>query len=174
DRLADDVEEPAERRLADRDGDGTAGRDRVHPAAKPVGRRHRDGAHPVVAKVLLDLSDHIGAVLALHLKRVVDLGQVAFLELDVEDRTDDLHDLAGVLRCLLLGCVLRGNGHVSYPLPRASAPEAISSISLVMRDWRALFAASVRSSMRSPAASVALRMATICAEKADALDSRMV
>src|SRR3982074_3674199 len=99
---------------------------------------------------------------------------MAFLELDVEDRADDLHDLSGVLRCLLLDGLFCRYGHGSYPLPRASAPDAISSISLVMRDWGALFAASVRSSMRSPAASVALRMATICAENADAFDSRIV
>ncbi len=133
DRLADDVEEPAERGLADRDGDGPAGPCRVHTAAEPIGSGHGDGAHPIVAEVLLDFGDHLTAVLSLDHKRVVDLGQVAFFELDVEDRADDLHDLAYVV-CLLLCGFLRGDSHLSYPLPRASAPDAISSISLVMRD----------------------------------------
>jgi len=71
--------------------------------AEPVGGRHRDGAHPVVSEVLLDFGDHVSAVLALHHERVVDLGQVAFFELNVEDRADDLDDLPDILRGTLLG-----------------------------------------------------------------------
>ena len=36
---------------------GCAGVDRVGAAAQPVGRRHGDGAHPVVAEVLLNFED---------------------------------------------------------------------------------------------------------------------
>jgi hypothetical protein len=107
DRLADDIEEAAEGRFADRDGDRSARCDRFHPPAKAVGGRHRDGPDPVVPQVLLNLGDHIGAVLALHDERVVDLGQVALFELDVQDRADDLHDPAGVLAFLLP----RGSAH---------------------------------------------------------------
>ncbi len=97
DRLADDVEQAAERRFTDGHGDRPAGRDRFHPAAETVGRRHGDGTHPVVAEMLLDFGDHLGAVLARDSERVVDLGQVTFLELNIQDRADDLHDPARVL-----------------------------------------------------------------------------
>ena len=121
DRLADDVEEPAERRLADRHGDRPAGGDRLHPAAQAVGRGHRDRAHPVVSEVLLHLGDHFAAVLALDDERVVDLGEVALFELDVEDRADDLDDPSGVRR-LFLGGFFRRYGHLSLPLPEGLGP----------------------------------------------------
>ena len=172
DRLADDVEEPPERVLSDGHRDRAAGVGHLHAASQAVGGLHRDGAHPVVPEVLLHLRrDFLAAlVLALHGEGVVDLGQLALLEAHVEDGTDDLDDLARPGRFLLLhGCL---HCHLCYPFS-ASAPEAISSISLVIRVWRALFAASVRSPMMSSAASVALRIATICAENCEAFDSRI-
>ena len=49
----------AERRRADRHRDRRAGVDRLHPALHAVGRLHRDGAHAVLAEVLLDLDDDV-------------------------------------------------------------------------------------------------------------------
>ena len=63
DRMAEHVEHPTERGLADRHGDRGAGVDDVEAARQAIGGGHRDRAHPVVAEVLLDL-DHQGRVLA--------------------------------------------------------------------------------------------------------------
>ena len=161
DRIAGDVEEATERRGTDRHRDRLPGREHLHAAPQAVARVHRDGADPVVAQVLLDLGHELALVVARDPERLVDLGQVTFLERHVQHRPDDLDDVAEVL-FLRFGDLFRGlDGHVSYPFESASAPEAISSISFVMRACRALFAARARSSMRSPAASVALRIATI-------------
>ena len=128
DRLAHHVEEPSERLLADRDRDRSAYRDRFHSPAETIRRGHRDRAHPVVAEVLLNLGDDFTAAVALHHERVVDLGQVTLFELNVEDRADDLHDLALVLRPLL-GDFLRRNRHVPTPC-RGPQPPMRSRASL--------------------------------------------
>ena len=57
DRLADDVPDPAERRVADGHADRRAGVDDVDAAREAVGRVHGDGADAVVAEVLLHLGD---------------------------------------------------------------------------------------------------------------------
>ena len=59
DRLAEHVEEPAERRLADRHGDRRAGVDDVDAARDAVGGVHGDRADAVVAEVLLHLRDQV-------------------------------------------------------------------------------------------------------------------
>ena len=55
DRLAEEVEDPPERPVADRHGDRAAGVDDLHAAREAVGGVHGDAAHAVVAEVLLDL-----------------------------------------------------------------------------------------------------------------------
>ena len=62
-------------------------------ADEAVGRVHRDGADGDLAEVLGDL-EHEALAVVVGLERVQDLGQVAF-ELDVDDRADDLGNLAG-------------------------------------------------------------------------------
>ena len=57
--LAEHVPEPAERLLADRDGDRRAGVDHVDAARDAVRRVHRDRADAVVAEVLLHLCDQV-------------------------------------------------------------------------------------------------------------------
>ena len=57
DRLAEQVEDAAERRLADRHGDRAAGVGDLRAARQAVGDVHRDRADAVVADVLLDLAD---------------------------------------------------------------------------------------------------------------------
>jgi hypothetical protein len=74
----------------------------LHPALHAVGRFHRDRAHAVLAEVLLDFGDDVDDAglfrfLRHHAQRVVDLGQVARLELNVDDRSDHLNDLSNVV-----------------------------------------------------------------------------
>jgi len=87
DRLAEHVQHPPERGRPDRHHDGRARVDRLHPALQAVGRLHGHRAHAVLAQVLLDLRDDVDR-LALHVTddpdRVVQPGQVALLELDVD------------------------------------------------------------------------------------------
>src|SRR5688500_7743917 len=97
-RLAQHVEHPAERLWTYRHRDWSAGVDGLHPARHAVGRLHRDGPHPVLAQMLLDFCDHVdlldaGAALGHDAVGVVDLRQ-PLAELDVDDRADDLNDLA--------------------------------------------------------------------------------
>ena len=84
DRLAEQVEDPAQRRLADRDRDRPAGVEHLVAALEAVGGVHRDRADAVVAEVLLDLADQVDRRSAsrsspprLDLERRVDLGQLS-------------------------------------------------------------------------------------------------
>ena len=52
DRLAQHVEQTAERLAADRHRDGRAGISDLHPTDQSVGTGHGHGSHPVLAKVL--------------------------------------------------------------------------------------------------------------------------
>ena len=96
DRLAQHVEDPAERLLADRHADRRARVDDVEAAGQSVGRVHRDRAHLVVAEVLLHLRHQRGAVGHRDLERVVDRGQIA-LEHRVDDDAPDRDDLPEIL-----------------------------------------------------------------------------
>jgi hypothetical protein len=98
-RLPEDVQDPAEGRAADRSRDGMARVGHLHAPAHAVGRAHRHGAHLVLSDVLLHFGGdaHREAPAGvLELQRVVDLGEVLRLELDVEHRADDLHHAADV------------------------------------------------------------------------------
>ena len=173
DRIPDDVEEASERVGTNRHRDGSVGVEHLHATTQAVGRVHRHRAHPVVAEVLLYLGDDLAAVraFALHLERVVDFRKLALFERDVEDRADDLDDPPVVRRGrarIVPSLLFRVYDHRYHPLLMASAPEAISSISFVMRPCLALFAASVRSSRSSDALSVAFRIETIRADCSEA------
>src|SRR5438445_721922 len=132
DRVADDVDDAAERAVADRHGDRPAGVADRHAAHQTLGRVHRDAAHGALAEVLRHLDDEV--VLAVVDRRIGDregvenLRQLAVLELDVEDGADDLRDLSdvtGAVRCHLSppdSAKLQWGRH---PLS-ASAPPAIS------------------------------------------------
>ena len=90
DRVADDVEHPAQGHLPDRDGDRLSGVDRLVAAAQPVGGVHGDGADHAVAQVLLDLQHQPGALGAGDLQGVVGARETAAGEGDVHDRPHDL------------------------------------------------------------------------------------
>ena len=110
DRLAEQVEDAPERDAADRHGDRAAGVDDLGAARDAVGRVHGDRAHAVVAQVLLDLADEVGAdvlvagveALAGDGDRRVDLRQLV-REDGLDDDALDLLDPADVAlprRCL--------------------------------------------------------------------------
>ena len=52
-RLARDVEDSPHDCISDRHGNGRAGIEHVEAALQPLGAGHGDGAHPIVAQVLL-------------------------------------------------------------------------------------------------------------------------
>ena len=74
--LAEHVEDAAEGDLADRHRDRAAGVDHVGAAGEAVGGVHGDGAHAVVAEVLLHLGDQRGARVRSVCSRELDLERV--------------------------------------------------------------------------------------------------
>ncbi len=102
DRLAEQVEDPAQRLLADRHGDRRAGVGHLVAPLDAVGRVHGDRTHALVAEVLLHLADQ-PALGAAALGRDVDLERVEDLrhvvgEGDVEDDAPHLLDGSYVRR----------------------------------------------------------------------------
>src|SRR5437867_1558854 len=164
-RFADHVEDPAERLRPDRDRDGRAGVVHGHPAPETVGRGHGDRPHLALAQVLRHLEGELLRIRkdvlvldALDEERVVDARQLARLELHVDDRPDDLHDLP--------------RAHASAPCLRGSAPPTMSSSSLVIFSWRALLYWIVRTSIISFAFFVAASIAVMRAPYSPASDSK--
>jgi len=106
DRLANHVQDAAQRAGTDRYRDrlGQVG----HFAAphQTLGRVHRDGAHGVLAKVLCHLKDQAVA-LVVGFQRVQNRRQVV-VELDVHNGPDDLSDFA-----FCIGCPWRTSGHLA-------------------------------------------------------------
>ena len=103
DRLAEHIQHAAERLWADRHRNPLAEVHRAHAALHPVGRLHRDRADAVLAEMLLDFRDDVDLPRLgrrrLDVQCVVDLRQVARLELHVQDGADDLNDSSDTLLC---------------------------------------------------------------------------
>ena len=95
DRLADDVQDAAERLGTDRHGDRAAGVDRLLAAHQAVGGVHGDGADLGLAEVLGDF-EHDQAAVGLDMQRVQDVRQIG-VEAHVDDRARDLGDRADVV-----------------------------------------------------------------------------
>ena len=95
DRVADHVPEPPQRLVSDRHADRAAEVDDLGPAGEPVGRVHGDGAHAIVAQVLLHLGDQL-ATLDRDPQRAVDLRE-GVREDGVDDDALDLDQLSDVL-----------------------------------------------------------------------------
>src|SRR4051794_10748701 len=130
DRLPEEVEDAAQGLVAHRHRDRTAGIDDLVAAAKAVGGVHRDGLHPIVAEMLLDLEHEVDRVATvalghLDLERVVDLGEVLVGEHDVHDDAGHLLDPPYALTVSVVV------SH-SSPYPSASAPATTSKISCVI------------------------------------------
>ena len=92
-RLAEAIEQAAEGRVSDRNGDRLAGVDDLHAADQSLGRTQGETSRPTVAHVLLDLEYQL-VTGDLSFERVVDRGHVVRRELDVHDRAYYLCDLS--------------------------------------------------------------------------------
>ena len=95
DRLADDVDDAAERAGADRHHDRRAGVGDFLAAHQALGGVHRDGAHGGFAEMLRDF-EHQAVAAVLGFDRVQNGRQMA-LELHVDDGADDLRDASGLV-----------------------------------------------------------------------------
>ncbi len=95
DRLADDVDDAAERLLADRHRDRAAGVAYFLAAHEAFGRVHGDGAHGVLAEVLGDL-EHEAIALVRRLERVENCRQMT-VELHVDDGARDLANATNLI-----------------------------------------------------------------------------
>ena len=146
DRLAEQVEDPPQRGLADGDRDRGAGVDHLHAACEAVGDVHRHRPHAVIAEVLLDLAhehalaragaDARGLLLCLgsgtrDRDRVVDLGQAVGEDGLDHDALDllDAPDVArgGAVRVLGSVTVLAGISFDSLSLVLDRGHRVLSS-----------------------------------------------
>ena len=92
DRLADHVDDAAERAGADRHADRLAGIGHFLAAHQAFAGIHGDGAHGRLAEMLGDF-EHQAVALVLGLQRVENRRQV-ILEMHVDDGADDLGDVS--------------------------------------------------------------------------------
>ena len=123
DRLADDVEDAAERLWTDRHHDRLAGIDDLSAPHQPVRRVHRNRAHDVLAELLRHFEDQCPAAV-IDLQCAQDCRQLS-VKMHIDDGADDLGDGADRIPCHTL----------QYPRAEhhsASAPEMISISSLVI------------------------------------------
>ena len=170
--FAKHIKDATENPLAHRDRDGLAQGTDGHPTLQTFRGGHGDRTNPVLTEMLLDLKGHLGRFSVdgvIDLECVVDLGQFALLgvELGIDDRADDLNDVACVAHeSLVVGL---GKGYAS-----AIWAVVISRSSVVMLACRALLYSSVRSFTRPFALSVALFMATMRALCSEARASRII
>src|SRR6266545_1841861 len=91
-RLTDDVDDAAERLIADRDHDRLAGVGDLLAAHEAFAGVHRDGAYRRLAEVLRHF-EHQAIAAVRGFERVQDRGQVT-IELHVDDSANDLGDLS--------------------------------------------------------------------------------
>ena len=91
DRLTEDVHDPSQGTGPYRHRDWCAGGLDAHTALESFGRSHRNRAHDAVTELLLHLECQHDVV---ELQRFVDLGDLVAGKFHVDDRADDLYDLA--------------------------------------------------------------------------------
>ena len=100
-RLADDVQDAAQGLLADRDRDLLAHVEDLLATNQTVGGVHRDGSDCVLAEVLGNFQDQVELLVVDRRvgdpKSVVNRGEHARLEFDVDNRADDLRYFSEVL-----------------------------------------------------------------------------
>ncbi len=101
DRLADDVDDAAQRLLAHGHADGAAEVDGLHAADHAVGGFHGDGAHAALAQVLLHLEDDVDGrgdleAVADDAQRLIDGRHGGFFKLNVYGGAGDLNNFADV------------------------------------------------------------------------------
>src|SRR5881392_1430908 len=114
DWIPGNIENTSESALAYRHGDGATSVVYLHAPFQPFGRRHRNRAHPVFAKMLLYFERELGRVtvdLVLDFERIIDFGQLrAAAKLHIDHRADDLNNISCIhkSRYLLTERHLRG------------------------------------------------------------------
>lgn len=139
DCLAKKVEDSSERVLADGHGDGGSGIDRLHAADKSIGRSQGHAPDDIVTNVHGHFDGQIDtALLVDYFDRVKDMRQRIGFELAVHSRADYLYHFSNIFSHVAYSNICTLFFFVSgHPLS-ASAPETISSSSLVICPWRAL------------------------------------
>mmetsp|Transcript_38152 Transcript_38152/g.64102 ORF Transcript_38152/g.64102 Transcript_38152/m.64102 type:complete len:379 (-) Transcript_38152:39-1175(-) len=95
DGLANHVHNAAEGSTSHGNPDGRTGGNDTLSTGEALSGLHRNGAHGVLSEMLGNL-EHDALVVALHLERVQDVGQLT-IELHVYDGTDNLGDLSNLL-----------------------------------------------------------------------------
>ena len=104
DRLAEEVENPAERRRSHRHGKRASAVDDVRTPNEPVGTAKRHASHLSATKVLLHLADQVeryALFLTVDADGVVDRRDAVFGEFDVKGRPNHLRDVSDVPACCL-------------------------------------------------------------------------
>ncbi len=100
DRLTQDIKDPPKGRLTYGHGDRIACVKNFGTTHKTIGGRHGDGAHTVIAQQLLHFKRNFDRDAAfgdgINLKSIVNFGQFATRELGINDRANDLGDIADV------------------------------------------------------------------------------
>jgi len=101
DSFTNDVDNSAEAALTDGDLDGGTGVDNFLTSGQSFGGVHSNGSDGVLTQVLGDFEDQ-SVFSAWDFEGVEDRGS-AFVELDIDDGTDDGHDLTGEVSNALTG-----------------------------------------------------------------------
>src|SRR5690606_29135541 len=123
---------------------------------------HGDGAYDTVAELLLHFKRQAAVFKN---QRVIDARNRVAREFDVDDRADDLNNLA-VTHGNVLNKITRFLKQKFFPYAglayeMAAAPPTISDSSCVIAAWRALLYSSCSDSISSPALSDAAFIATM-------------
>ncbi len=97
--LTEHIHHATQRCASDRDRDRSAQRNHLHAAHDALGRRHRHGAHAALTQVLCDFRDDVDRfrpdkTIARDPHRVMNFRQMMLGKLHVDDRADDLHNVA--------------------------------------------------------------------------------
>ena len=101
-RLAENIQHPAQSFAADGNGNSLAEIFGLHSADEAFGGLHRDAADTAFAEMLLHFADEVDGVRRIEAfagdaHGVVDGGQVVFGEFDVDDWADDLNDASDIV-----------------------------------------------------------------------------
>jgi hypothetical protein len=99
DWIAKNVEDAAKSAAAHGNHDGSAGIDSLHAADQTFSGLESDGANAAFTEVLGNLDDDVDWIRCLeafggNANGVVNIGQFALFEEDVDDRSDNLDDVA--------------------------------------------------------------------------------
>src|SRR6266576_732400 len=117
DRLAYDIKHAAQGSLSDRHRNWPARINCFHPTNHAVSWQHRNGSNSSFAQVLLHFGDQVdgsGYIKSLghNPESLVDRGQVPRLKLDVNYRTNNLHDAA--CRLTIRNRICAGRSHTFF------------------------------------------------------------